>query len=829
MATQTVEIHGMTCNACVRAVERTVKKLDGIELADVNFATEKLKVQFDLEKLSLEEIIQSIRKAGYEAEVPESKLKANFAVEGMHCAACVSRVEKALLKLEGIESAHVNLATENAHVVYDPEQVGVGRMEEAVSRAGFSLKGIETLAQADLEQERREQDQKLLWRKFWISASFSTPLVLLAMLEMVGIPLPEVLSPHHQPSVFAVTQFLLVMPVVAVGFQFYTKGFGTLLRGTPNMDSLIAVGTSAAIGYSAFNTVQILRGHSELAMDLYFETAGVIISLILLGRYLEAMSKGRTSTAIKKLMKLQPKSASVLLDGKEVQKPIDAVEPGEILLVRPGEKIPVDGVVIQGNSSVDESMLTGESFPVEKKNEDPVTGGSINQNGLIQIRATRVGKNTVLAQIVRLVEDAQASKAPIARLADIISGYFVPVVIAIGILSGIAWYLAGMPANFALSIFIAVLVIACPCSLGLATPTAIMVGTGRGASLGVLIKGGEPLETAHRVDTIVFDKTGTITAGKPQVTDIISVSTWSEKEILRLAASAESGSEHILGKAIVEKGREEGIELSMGKHFQALPGHGISVQIEGKSVVMGNLKLMQDQKIFTEGLPSIESLSEKGKTAIYLAVDQKIAGIVAVADQIKADSQAAIQRLHEMGFKTVMLTGDNRQTADAIGKQAKIDVILAEVLPEEKAAQIKKLQDQGLKVAMVGDGINDAPALAQADIGIAIGSGTDVAIESASMVLMRNSLWGVVTAIELSRATIRNIKQNLFWAFGYNIAGIPIAAGFLFLFGGPTLNPMIAAAAMAMSSVSVVSNALRLKRFQASEAVSNERIARSLT
>lgn len=819
LTTQTMAVRGMTCSACVRSVERTIQKLEGIEQAEVNFATEQLKVQYDLKKLSAEKIIQTIKEAGYEAEIPQILKSANFSVEGMHCAACVARIEKAILNLEGIQSANVNLAIEKVHLVYDSEQIGLAVIEEAVSRAGYKLKGLETEEQADLEQERRDHEQKILWKKFLIAGLFSIPLVLLTMLEMVGIPLPELFSPRHHPQIFAITQFLLVLPVVAVGFRFYTKGFGTLLRGVPNMDSLIAVGTSAALGYSGFNTLEIMRGHSELAMDLYYETAAVIIALILLGKYLEAVSKGRTSTAIKQLMALQPKTATVLQNEKEIQKPIEAVEVGETLLVRPGENIPVDGVIIQGSTTIDESMLTGESFPAEKQVQDSVTGGSINQNGLIQFRATRVGKNTVLAQIVKLVEDAQGSKAPIARLADVISGYFVPIVIASGLLSGLAWYLAGMPATFAISIFIAVLVIACPCSLGLATPTAIMVGTGRGASLGVLIKGGEPLETAHQVSTIVFDKTGTITAGKPQVTDIIPFNHWSADEILRFAASAEVGSEHILGKALVAKGREQGIKLATGHHFEALPGHGISIQIENNSVLLGNLRLMQNHKILKAGLPEVESLANAGKTAIYLAIDHKIAGIIALADAVKSDSKAAIQRLHEMGLKTVMITGDNRRIAETIGKQVGIDEIFAEVLPEEKSEAIKKLQEQGIKVAMVGDGINDAPALAQADVGIAIGSGTDIALESASMVLMRNSLWGVVTAIELSQATIRNIKQNLFWAFAYNIAGIPIAAGLLYLFGGPTLNPMIAAGAMALSSISVVTNALRLKRFKATEPI----------
>jgi len=580
------------------------------------------------------------------------------------------------------------------------------------------------------------------------------------------------------------------------------------------MDSLIAIGTSAAFLYGIYAITRIANGNTEYANDLYFETAGVIISLILLGKYLESVTKGKTSEAIKKLMGLAPKTATVIHDGQEMVIPIEEVETGDVLLVKPGEKIPVDGEVVEGSTSVDESMLTGESIPVEKTNGSKVIGASINKNGMIKFKATKVGKDTALAQIIKLVEDAQGSKAPIARLADIIAGYFVPAVIVIAILAAAAWYLSGMSVIFSLTIFIAVLVIACPCALGLATPTAIMVGTGKGAEYGVLIKGGGALETAHKINTIVFDKTGTITEGKPQVTDIVTTGDISESELLLFSASAEKGSEHPLGEAIVNGARERNLDLLDVESFQAIPGHGIEVFIKGRKMLLGNKKLMDDRKIKITLQQDSDRLAAEGKTPMYIAADGRLAGIIAVADVMKPSSKRAVEMLHSMGIEVAMITGDNRRTAEAIAKLVGIDRVLAEVLPQDKANEVKKLQAEGKKVAMVGDGINDAPALAQADIGIAIGSGTDVAMESADIVLMRSDLMDVPTAIQLSRRTIRNIKQNLFWAFGYNTAGIPIAAGLLYLFGGPLLNPIIAAAAMAFSSVSVLANALRLKRFK---------------
>ena len=606
----------------------------------------------------------------------------------------------------------------------------------------------------------------------------------------------------------------MVIPSIIAGYRFYTVGFSRLIKREPNMDSLIAVGTSAAFLYGIYAIFQILNGHNEYAHDLYFETAGVIISLILLGKYLESVTKGKTSEAIKKLMGLAPKTAIVIYDGKEMVIPIEEVEVGDIILVKPGEKIPVDGQVIEGRTSIDESMLTGESIPVEKNPGNTVIGASINKNGTIRFKATKVGKDTALSQIIKLVEDAQGSKAPIAKMADIIAGYFVPIVMAIAIIAGLAWFISGQSVIFSLTIFISVLVIACPCALGLATPTAIMVGTGKGAEYGVLIKGGGALETTHKINTIVFDKTGTITEGSPIVTDIITAGLVDKSELLQLSASAEKGSEHPLGEAIVNEAKEKDVELLSVDSFEAIPGHGIEVAIQGKKMLLGNKKLMDDRKIKISLQSESDKLAEEGKTPMYVTIDNQLAGIIAVADVMKSSSKRAIEALHNMGIEVAMITGDNKRTAEAIARQAGIDRVLAEVLPQDKANEIKKLQAEGKKVAMVGDGINDAPALAQADIGIAIGSGTDVAMESADIVLMRSDLMDVPTAIQLSKRTIRNIKQNLFWAFAYNSAGIPIAAGLLYLLGGPLLNPMIAAGAMAFSSVSVLTNALRLKRFK---------------
>ncbi len=640
--------------------------------------------------------------------------------------------------------------------------------------------------------------------------------------EMIGLPIPDFLDPMAYPVNFVTTQLLLVLPVMVLGRAFYIAGFKALWKGHPNMDSLVALGTSAAFFYSIYGTVMVYLGTTHYAMHLYYETAAVILALVTLGKYLESVSKGKTSEAIKKLLDLAPKKARVLRgsgnQAEEVEVGIEEVAAGDILVVRPGEKIPVDGIVTQGRSAIDESMITGESLPIEKQVGDRVIGASINKNGSFQYEATNVGEDSTLAQIIQLVENAQGSKAPIARMADKVSGVFVPIVMVLAVFAGLAWFFLGQETwIFSLTITISVLVIACPCALGLATPTAIMVGAGKGAENGVLIKSGDALETARNVTTIVFDKTGTITEGKPVVTDLLPAGNHTPTELLQVAASVEKGSEHPLGEAIVIEAHTQALALQEVDGFEAIPGHGIQGTIAGSPVLLGNQKWLEKQNVAIDGLiEQAQQLAHEGKTPMYVAKDGEAIGIIAVADTIKESSRKAIERLHQMGLYVAMITGDNARTAQAIAKQVGIDEVISDVLPEDKAAKVAGLQAKGQKVAMVGDGINDAPALAQADVGIAIGSGTDVAIESADIVLMRSDLMDVPSAIELSRATIKNIKENLFWAFAYNVLGIPVAMGVLHLFGGPLLNPMIAGAAMSFSSVSVLLNALRLKRFQPS-------------
>lgn len=816
MTKKTFQIEGMTCASCANAVERVTRKLDGVEESNVNLATERLSINYDEATVSEDDIKAAVEKAGY--KTVSNNVTRTMTVEGMTCASCANAVERATRKIDGVAESNVNLATEKLTISYNPEAVNVSHIKNAVEKAGYKAVDEEISVDAvDTDKEKKENEIKSMWNRFIISAIFTIPLLYISMGHMMGAPLPEFLDPMHNALTFALVQLILTVPVMIAGKKFYTIGSKTLLKGNPNMDSLIAVSTTAAFLYGLFATYKIYMGETGYAMDLYYESVAVILTLITLGKYMESVSKGKSSEAIKKLMGLQPKTALVIRDGKEFVIAIDEVEVGDIIIVKPGEKVPVDGEVVEGLTSVDEAMLTGESIPVEKHIGDSVIGASINKNGSIKYKATKVGKDTALSQIIKLVEDAQGSKAPIARLADTISGYFVPIVMVLSVLSGLAWYfIGGESAQFALTIFISVLVIACPCALGLATPTAIMVGTGKGAENGVLIKSGGALETAHQIETIVFDKTGTITEGKPKVTDIITANGILENDLLQFAASAEKGSEHPLGEAIVNEAEEKGIEFKDSESFVAIPGHGIEVGIEGKSILAGNKKLMNERNISLENLEeSSNMLAKEGKTPMYIAIDNKIAGIIAVADTVKENSKRAIELLHEMGIKVAMITGDNRRTAEAIAKQVNIDIVLADVLPEDKANEVKKLQSEGKKVAMVGDGINDAPALAQADIGIAIGSGTDVAMESADIVLMKSDLLDVTTAIQLSKATIKNIKQNLFWAFGYNTLGIPIAMGILHIFGGPLLNPMIAGAAMSLSSVSVVTNALRLKRFKA--------------
>ncbi|HHS5868369.1 TPA: heavy metal translocating P-type ATPase [Enterococcus faecalis] len=787
-----------------QTIEKATAKLPGMAKASVNLATEKLSVTYDQTAVTEEEIKEAVSDAGYKAISPAQQR--TFAIEGMSCASCAQTIEKAVNQLSGVQQAIVNLATEKLVVSYDDHQVTSAEIIKAVTDAGYqATEEVAAGATADQDREKKQKHIAEMWQRFWISAVFTVPLLYIAMGHMVGLPLPDFLNPMTHATTFAMVQLILTLPVLYVGREFFTVGFKALFKGHPNMFSLVALGTSAAFVYSLYGTVMIFLGDTSFTMALYYESAGVILTLITLGKYFEAVSKGKTSDAIKKLMGLAPKTAHILRDGAEIEVPVDAVQLDDIVIVRPGDKIPVDGVIVSGSSSVDEAMLTGESLPVEKKVGDAVIGASINKNGSFQFKATKVGKETALAQIIQLVEDAQGSKAPIAQLADKISGVFVPIVIGLAVLSGLAWFFLGQESwIFALTITISVLVIACPCALGLATPTAIMVGTGKGAENGVLIKSGDALETT--------------TEGKPVVTDIlVADSALSEAELLTLAASAEQGSEHPLGEAIVGAAKERQLPLAEGSDFSAIPGHGIRVTVNERVLLLGNIKLMKEEGIeLSTFVQQADRLAEEGKTPMFVAKDGSFAGIIAVADTVKDSSQTAIARLHKMGIEAVMITGDNKRTAEAIAKQVGIDRVLSEVLPEDKALEVKKLQAEGKKVAMVGDGINDAPALAQADVGIAIGSGTDVAMESADIVLMRSDLMDVPTAVELSKATIKNIKENLFWAFAYNTLGIPVAMGVLHLFGGPLLSPMIAAAAMSFSSVSVLLNALRLKGFKPS-------------
>lgn len=743
--------------------------------------------------------------------------KKEYKLSGMTCASCAMTVEMAVKDLETVEEVSVNLATERLSLVpkegFDSQQV-----LDAVAEAGYQAeeKGKDRPSDVNEEAAMKAQELRRKKQELLILLVTALPLLYISMGSMVGLPLPSFLDHMAHPLVFVLSQLLLTLPAVWIGRGFYQRGFRNLIKQHPNMDSLIAVGTSAAFFYSLYSVGQVFLGHHAFVHQLYFESVAVIIALVLLGKYLESSAKGRTSQAIQSLLELVPSQATVIRYGEAVTIDTEDIRVGDIIRIKPGERMPVDGLVTEGQTFVDESMMTGESVPIEKKVGDTITSATINQNGSIDYQATRVGSDTTLAQIVRLVEEAQGSKAPIAALADKISLYFVPIVLSLATLSALAWYvLAGESLSFSLSIFIAVLVIACPCALGLATPTAIMVGTGKGAENGILIKSGQALEAAYQLDTIVLDKTGTITVGKPSLTDLLPLSDLSRSDLLQLIASAEQHSEHPLAQAILEAAEEEEFGLLPVSHFEAIVGRGLSAQVEDRRLLVGNESLMKEKHIDSSAFQEqLLELSQEGKTAMFVAVDGQLAGILAVADEMKSSSLKAVQELQSMGLEVIMLTGDREETATAIAQKAGIQKVIAGVLPDGKATAIKDLQETGKKLAMVGDGINDAPALVQADVGIAIGSGADVAIESADVVLMHSDLQDVVKAIKLSQATIRNIKENLFWAFAYNTLGIPIAMGILHLFGGPLLNPMLAGLAMSLSSVSVVVNALRLGRFK---------------
>lgn len=784
----TLGVTGMTCAACSNRVEKVLNKMDGVK-AQVNLTTEKASIDYDPEKTSIEDISKKIENVGYGVLTEKTDLD----VFGMTCAACSTRIEKVLNKQDGVKHATVNLTTESATIEYNPGLVDVKSLIDKIKNVGYDAK---PKAEAKEKQTYKEKQLKNMKTKLIISVLLSAPLLLTMLVHLFGMSIPDIfMNPWFQ--------FVLATPVqFIIGWQFYEGAYKNLRNGGANMDVLVALGTSAAYFYSLYEAFKTI-GNPEYMPHLYFETSAVLITLILFGKYLETRAKSQTTNALSKLLNLQAKEARVIRDGKELMIPVEEVVVGDCLIVKPGEKIPVDGMVVKGRTSVDESMLTGESIPIEKGSGAKLIGSTINKNGSIEMEATKVGKDTALASIVKVVEEAQGSKAPIQRLADVISGYFVPIVVGIAILTFIIWITLVEPGQLepALVAAIAVLVIACPCALGLATPTSIMVGTGKAAESGILFKGGEHLEGTHELEAIVLDKTGTITKGKPEVTDFSG-----DEETLQLLASAEKGSEHPLAEAIVAYATENNIDFLEVEHFEAVPGHGIEAIISGKNILVGNRKLMNDHQINTAGYEEkLVDYETDGKTAMLIAIDGEYRGTVAVADTIKETAPEAIKQLKDLGIEVFMLTGDNERTAKAIAKQVGIDQVIAEVLPEEKAAKVKAIQEQGKKVAMVGDGVNDAPALVTADIGIAIGTGTEVAIEAADVTILGGELLLIPKAIKISHATIRNIRQNLFWAFGYNTAGIPVAAIGL-------LAPWIAGAAMALSSVSVVTNSLRLKR-----------------
>lgn len=806
-------VGGMHCAACSSRIEKVVGAMPGVDEISVNLATGEMDLRYDKDGLELEQVLERVRDMGFSVEQPASETVLELRIGGMHCAACSSRIERVTSAMDGVKEAAVNLGAESGRFVFDPARVSQRALRQTIHDAGFTteLRRGEKAGEEEARIAARlaEKRRGVAW-----SMAFALPLLVLSMGHMWGMPLPLWLDPMHAPGAFALAQLLLTLPVIWSGRSFYLVGFPALVRRAPNMDSLVAVGTGAALVYSLWNTVEIWLGVDAMAraMDLYYESAAVLIAMISLGKYFEARSVSKTTGAVRALMALAPDTA-VLVDGEaEREIPVEEIEPGDLLRIRPGGRLPVDGEVAEGESHVDESMLTGEPLPVRRAPGDKVFGGTLNTTGSFVMRASLVGEDTMLARIVRLVRDAQGSKAPIASLADTVSFYFVPVVMALALVAGLSWYfLSDEPFTFALRIAISVLVIACPCAMGLATPTSIMVGTGRGAQLGVLIKSGRALQRAGELDTLVFDKTGTLTVGKPELGEVWTAPGTGRDELVLLAAAVEAQSEHPLGRAVAAAAKGT---PPKAKDFRAVPGQGVSAEVDGRRVAIGNERLMRSLDIDPEQAAHARGrMEEKGATVVHVAVDGKLSGLLAISDRVRPESRLAVQRLRDLGMDVVLLTGDSERAARAVAGQLGIDRVVAGVLPDRKAEEIVALQQGGRVVGMVGDGINDAPALAQADLGVAMGSGMDVAMESGDVVLMREDLSGVLTALALSRAVMRNIRQNLFWAFAFNTIGIPVAAGLLHLFGGPTLSPMLAGTAMAMSSVFVVSNALRLRFF----------------
>ena len=811
LSKELIPISGMHCASCALTIEKALKNVPGVESAVVNYANEKASVSFDSSKTNKSMLFNAIEKSGYGVINKDGGTaeKIVLTVSGMDSMHCVGIVESALGKVQGVKSFHVNLATGKATVFFEKEKVKAQDLINAIRNAGYDA---EIAAAEDLEKEAREKEIQSYKNKFTYSLALSTPLFYLMLSNFFPLPVPLIIKEFE-----AIFQFLLASPVMYIGRNFFSSGFRALKNLNPNMDSLVAIGVGAAYVYSLAATISLVFSLEIFSVkDLYFEVAAFLITFILLGKYFEALAKGRTSEAIKKLLGLQAKTALIERNGEEMEVLIEDVIVGDIVIVKPGQKIPVDGAIVEGHSFVDESMVTGEPIPAEKKIGSKVVGATINSTGSFKFKAEKVGGETMLSQIIKLVEEAQGSKAPIQELADKISNYFVPGVILIAILSSFFWFfIAGQSFIFALTIFIAVLIIACPCAIGLATPTAVMVGTGIGAEKGILIKSAAALQKAHEIDAIVFDKTGTLTKGKPEVTDLIPLNGFKENEALEFAAALESKSEHPLGEAIVRAAKNKQISFSSIENFNSLSGKGVEATYKKSNVFIGSRKLFKEKGIDSSKAEKILiELEEQGKTAVLLGIQGKLAAVIAIADQLKEHSREAVEELRKMNKRIIMITGDNARTAKAIAKQVGIEEVLAEVLPEDKANEIKKLQSRNLRVAMVGDGINDAPALAQSDVGIAIGSGTDIAIETGDIILVKNDLRDAVTAIDLSRYSLNKIKQNFFWAFIYNLIGIPIAAGILYPFTGWLLNPVIAGTAMAFSSVSVVSNSLLMKNYK---------------